>query len=448
MRYLLTIIFGILTSFCLISQSQIVLKFTVSSHGYGIPSDSIVVKNLTKGNETRLYYPDTTLIINFSGIENISNFTKKINIKSYPNPFENSTLITFNIQNDNNVKVLISDIDGKIYFRNEIYLPAGIHNFKFDAPESGIFILNILTSEESHSVKLVNISNNSKSKSLNFEKIESEFLLRNTSEIFENFPYNLGDNLKITAYSSLGNSTYYSSPTGDYVYVFDIGEEIPVCEETPLIKDIDGNYYLTVQIGSQCWMQQNLKTTKFRNGDPIPYVYDPHIWEELTSPAFVWYENNIFWKDLYGGLYNFYTVEDSRGICPVGWHVPSEQEWQTLLNFAGGINAPTGNKLKSCRQIGSPLGGDCDTNEHPRWMKDIYGGNYGTDDYYFSALPGGAFNYFGKFIDLGASIFLWTSNEAWDPDYGTGIKINYYDYATEIILPDKKNGSSIRCIKD
>lgn len=441
MKYLLTITIGIILSCCLIAQTQqqIVLKFTIRSHGYGIPSDSIVIKNLTQDNEIRLYYPDTTLILNVSsGFEDITNNSGNFNLKSYPNPFENTTFITLNNPKNEIAKFSISDISGKIYFHKEIFLNSGTNNFKFETSTRGIYILNVITPEKNYSAKLISISNNSNSKFLNLEKINSNYQLKNNFEIFEDFPFNFGDNLQLTAYCSVGKLNYFSSPSNDYTYVFEFGEEIPVCENTPLIKDIDGKYYLTVQIGSQCWMQQNLKTTTFRNGDPIPNVQNSSIWKELTTAAFVWYENNIIWKNSYGALYNFYTIQDSRGICPAGWHVPSEQEWQTLLNFAGGQNSTTGNKLKSCRQIDSPIGDECATYEHPRWIKDVYGGNYGTDDYYFSALPGGTNNYEGNFFDLGASNYLWSSTEAWDPDYGIAIKIHYYDYEAEISYLDKK----------
>ena len=104
------------------------------------------------------------------------------------------------------------------------------------------------------------------------------------------------------------------------------------------VKDIDGNVYNTVTIGTQTWIIENLQTTKYRNGDLIgtssPSTLDIR---SSVSPTYNWaYENKENNAEVYGRLYTWYTVTDSRGICPIGWHVSTDAEWTTLTNFLGG----------------------------------------------------------------------------------------------------------------
>lgn len=97
--------------------------------------------------------------------------------------------------------------------------------------------------------------------------------------------------------------------------------------------DGDGNKYDTVVIGTQTWLTENLKTTKYINGDPIPYLPDNTAWAEINRGAYCWYENNINYKDSHGALYNWYAAQLKDFICPVGYNVPTMDEWSTLIDF-------------------------------------------------------------------------------------------------------------------
>jgi uncharacterized protein (TIGR02145 family) len=212
------------------------------------------------------------------------------------------------------------------------------------------------------------------------------------------------------------------------------------------VTDIDGNVYNTVLIGSQCWMKENLKTTTYNNGTVIPNVTDEGAWVNLTSGAFVWYGNDISWKDSYGALYNWYAV-DADGLCPNGWHVPTDNEWTELTDFIGGTGPPHGNELKSCRQVNSPLGGSCNTSEHPRWGEDIWDGNFGTDDYGFSGLPGGARDFSGAFHYIGDSGIWWSSTET--SSTSAWYRALYYSYGyVDVSVSLKRDGFSVRCLRD
>ncbi len=223
----------------------------------------------------------------------------------------------------------------------------------------------------------------------------------------------------------------------------------PTCPGQPTVTDVDGNTYNTVQIGTQCWMKENLKTTKYRNGTNITFPGTNNTaWQTNTAGAYAWPMNDIGWKSAYGALYNWYAVTNANGICPDGWHTPTNDEWTVLTGFVGGTDSPNGNKLKSCRQEYSPLGGDCSTSEHPRWAEDYQGDNYGTDNFGFSAHAAGFRSDESDLGSVGYDGLWWSStnfdtNEAWYRalTYYQG-EIYGYDYSYS-----KNFGMSVRCIK-
>lgn len=155
------------------------------------------------------------------------------------------------------------------------------------------------------------------------------------------------------------------------------------------VTDYDENVYNTVLIGDQCWMQSNLQTTHYDNGDPIITRLSNDYWMNTTSGAYAIYphsqvegiNSDAEMVAAYGNLYNWYAVNDERRLCPEGWRVPSFDDWNQLRNFISGGWQQGGHQLKSCRQKNSPLGGDCDTNEHPRWDEIVC--NCNTFYYYF-----------------------------------------------------------------
>jgi uncharacterized protein (TIGR02145 family) len=212
------------------------------------------------------------------------------------------------------------------------------------------------------------------------------------------------------------------------------------------LTDIDGNSYNTVLIGTQCWMAENLKTTTYSNGTAIPNVTDNVAWSNLTTGAYVWYDNSISWKDSYGALYNWYATVNPNGLCPTGWHMPSDAEWTQLTSYISGGTTTGGNQLKSCRQVNSPLGGACKTTVHPRW-EDGGVGNHGTNDYGFSALPGGLRNYAGVYNTMG-NIGNWWSSTAVSSMYAWNRFLGYGNSGVGLANDEKIFGFSVRCVKD
>lgn len=248
----------------------------------------------------------------------------------------------------------------------------------------------------------------------------------------------------------------YSPQTKIKIIAKEVVEEVFVCGVSKII-DFDGNEYSTVQIGEQCWMQENLKTTKYQNGEPIKNSTNNEAWISDTEGSYVWYENSIIWKDKYGALYNRFAVNNANQLCPEGWHVPSGSEFEDLIGFVSGIYSNSiSEKLMSCRQVDSYLGGDCSTTTHPRWNKpwQNWDAFYGTDASNFSALPSGSRNFNGEslwFSGLGQVLVLWSLpvstgdlNRIFSLTWSNngGIRLDYPSQFQET------NGSSIRCIKN
>ena len=187
--------------------------------------------------------------------------------------------------------------------------------------------------------------------------------------------------------------------------------------------DIDGNIYHTLLIGTQLWMAENLKTTKFKNGDTIPY------WNNSTSRGYCWYNHDSTYKNTYGALYNYYTSSDSRSICPPGWHIPSVEDWTTLINYLGG-DSVAGGKLKEA--------GTTHWNSPNTGATNIVG---------FTALPGGARDCSNNFINMGSGCGFWTSLEV-TGGWVKGIGIQFNSANISFGSGFDCNASYIRCIKD
>lgn len=229
-----------------------------------------------------------------------------------------------------------------------------------------------------------------------------------------------------------GNSYYvraYATNSAGTAYGAARPFSTPLADSTGTVTDIDGNVYLTVKIGDQWWMAENLKTTHYRNGEEIPIVTDNGAWAGLSHGGCCAYANVEANVDVYGRLYNWRAVNDARGIAPAGWHVPSDAEWQTLITTLGG-EAFAGGKMK---ETGT---------EH--WVP--YNAD-ATNESGFTALPGGARLSDGVFTDLGQSCEFW-STTSYDGSYAWFVSVTYAGATAMRSYNNKPMGYSVRCVKD
>jgi uncharacterized protein (TIGR02145 family) len=200
------------------------------------------------------------------------------------------------------------------------------------------------------------------------------------------------------------------------------------------VTDIDGNIYNTVKIGTQVWMQENLKTTKYSDGTAIPNVTDSAGWSQLTTPGFCWNKNDeVTYKAAYGALYNWYVVDAAsnggKKVCPAGWIVPTDEYWTVLITYLGGENV-AGGKLKEAGTV--------------HWQSPNEGA---TNESGFTALPGGNRNGNGNFFITGYNGYWWSSTAAYS--YFAYLQSLYYNhgiiYRRQFVM---NSGFSIRCIED
>ncbi|MEI6140104.1 MAG: fibrobacter succinogenes major paralogous domain-containing protein [Mariniphaga sp.] len=195
------------------------------------------------------------------------------------------------------------------------------------------------------------------------------------------------------------------------------------------VSDIDGNVYHTVKIGNQIWMLENLKTTKYRNGDLIPNIADT-LWKNLYTAAYCWYGNKIAHKSTYGAVYNWYAVSDSRNIAPTGWHVATRIEWETLIENQGGITI-AGGKLKEAGTT--------------HWTDPNTGA---TNSSGFTALPGGFQESIGGGVYGMGKYGDWWSSTSTSTTLAWNCELSSISVAVRTMSFTKKGGFSVRCVKD
>ncbi len=207
------------------------------------------------------------------------------------------------------------------------------------------------------------------------------------------------------------------------------------------VTDIDGNVYSTGIIGTQIWMKENLKTTRYRDGSAIPTGLSDNAWDNATTGAYAIYDNDTANNNTYGKLYNWYAVADSRNLCPVGWHVPSDTEWKTLEIYLGmsATDADLEGRRGGTQNVGGKLKSTSTLWNTPNTSA--------TNESGFSGLPGGFRDSGGTYLGIGDFGYWWSSTEnstsnAWNRYlyYGSGSSYRYDD--------GKRYGFSVRCLRD
>ena len=208
---------------------------------------------------------------------------------------------------------------------------------------------------------------------------------------------------------------------------------IPILDNRP--RDIDGNVYSVVAIGTQKWLRSNLNVSHYRNGDPIPQVPNTQ-WGNLTTGAWCYYNNDPANGPIYGKLYNWYAVNDPRGLAQAGWHISSNAEFTTLGNYLGGSTV-AGGKMKVT---------SCLNNSNALWYCPNY---YATNTSGFTAVGAGCVAAIsgGEFANKGSQGYWWTASQ--DSAGNAWVYFTYYSVGSlSVYSSSKANGFSVRCLKD
>lgn len=263
------------------------------------------------------------------------------------------------------------------------------------------------------------------------QKVSSTGLTGLTASLNEGFLAN-GEgilNYMISGIPTTSGIATFTISVGDKTCFF----SIPV-KEAIKVSDVDGNTYKTVVIGNQIWIAENLKVTKYNDGTVIPNITDSAKWTKLNTGAFSYFNNDLTNNTKYGKLYNWYAVNPTsnggKNVCPVDWHVPKINEWNTLISYLGGEKV-AGGKMKEVGTI--------------NWNKPNTDASNST---LFSALPGGFRDDLGNYGEIGEIGGWWSSTEVNNSTLVLGLVLESQNVNIEIVDINKVFGLSIRCIKD
>ncbi len=424
-------------------QPTLELCFTAGFNEQWVSLDSILIKNLTKGVDTILYAPDTVLLLDFATSISNDRTIGKSNLtvsQNYPNPFTDRTTINIYLPEKEKIEIIIRDMLGRKVGFYESTLNGGNHTYTFYPGNEKFYLFTVIGEYESQTIKMLNANNNHKFAAkckIVYTAYDETKMNFKYQKAVNNFVFEYGDNLRYfgfakTIYEVKGSDVIEDAPQTSELYEFDITEGIP-CLAIPTLT-YGGQVYNTVQIGDQCWMKENLNI-----GNMIPrtnLMTDDGIIEKYC------YNNNPSACEITGGLYQwdemmqYTTTQGIRGICPMGWHLPTDDEWKSLEMHLG------------MSQTHADSVGYRGTDEAKK-MKTISGWNYngnGTNSSGFSSLPGGYHNPDGSVMGFGNLGYWWStteynSNRSWVRVMTDNDKVYRYYFG-------KYCGFSVRCIKD
>jgi uncharacterized protein (TIGR02145 family) len=347
--------------------------------------------------------------------------------QNYPNPFNPSTVIEYELERPAYVRLDIYNTLGQLIkslfsgFQPNLYnrVVWDATNDRGHGVPAGVYIYSLTTEGVRINKKMLLIDG----QQINYSALRStQFSGINSNQI------------KINKVLS---DVYLLRVTGNNIQTYEqqklqivVNTTLDIVVSRTTVTGNDGTIYRTVKIGDQWWMAENIKETQYQNGDEIPNVISDSEWANLSSGAWCIYADNDTLADTYGYLYNWFAANDNRNIAPEGWHIPSDEEWNTLIDYLGG-DSVAGGKMK---ETGTT-----------HWESPNTGA---TNESGFSALPGGSRRGpNGQFQHLCLLTRFWssteeTSNNAWfrmlDNEYSRVIRQEY----------DKHYGFSIRCVKD
>ena len=336
---LLSIFLGILLFHTTLAQnSTIDLTFTADHFGYHIDLDSILIENITQGVDTTLYNPDTILtLLPIVGLSEFDEEKMSFSLcQNYPNPVINSTEVGINMFTRSVVFINLISLSGEILLMDEVILEKGRNIFTVYPGEHKFLIFYVSDGNSTQSIKMINNSSGKQDLKLRFKGCENA---HSTYLKQDYFVFYFGDELRFTGYSTTpGMLEAYDliidSPYESTSYVFGVKEGTP-CPDIPYLI-YEGQLYNTVQIGSQCWMKENLNVGIMI--DLVQQQSNNGIIEKYC------YNNDSANCEIYGGMYQL--NEALNNLCPDGWHVPTGDEWETLGVFLGGESI-AGGKMKS-----------------------------------------------------------------------------------------------------
>ena len=419
-----------------LSAQDYLISFTGS--GSSTTVTTVKVDNLTQGTSRTMNGADVLHLMSvITGIE--SNIENKISeVSFFPNPMINYTRMQFDLPETGETIISLYDLSGREICRKKDMLVNGQHTYKIEDIEEGIYFVRISCGRYSSFGKLISSGLRYGAMNIEYEKTTISQIKPNDSKgtMTETvMQYDAGDRLKLTGGSGSYSTVIIDVPTASKTINFSF---IPCTDQ-------DGNNYPVVTIGStkgdedssdpsgekgtQIWMAENLKTTKLNDGTIIELISNDALWDTQTVPAMGWLNNNLSNKDVYGGYYNIVAVLTGK-LCPTGWRVPDNNDWNILFNSLGG-SGQAGGKLKATGLT--------------YWQSPNTGA---TNESGFTGLAGGSrYPVYGSYSGVKYLGSWWTSTQ---PDPGTAY---FKELQFDIIVVNqagmsRKYGRNVRCVKE
>lgn len=428
------LLMGLVIAFTSFSQtSYIEFTFTAKYYGQYVQPDSIRIENLTQGCDTVLFYPDTVLVLeNTSGtFEQTDSMSEGFVIfPNFPNPYCESTEIRLYSAGTQDVDIFIMDMNGKNLSKLSMILDRGVHSFILSGGRTNVYLFNLMTDKILLSSQIICMGSNVPDKCLLTYNghVPIGYCYKNNMHA-QQFIFALEDSLRFTCYAYtpegiIGSDLITTKLFQSQTHQFNVTEGLP-CASNPLFS-YEGQAYSTVQIGTQCWMKENLNIgTKINSGQ-----------DQINNGIIEKYchNNNESLCDIYGGLYQwdemmqYTTIAGVQGICPVGWHIPTVEELIILIDYVGGLSG----------------GGSLKETGTTHWLQPNAGA---TNSSGFSGLPGGFRHNSGIFPEFGYYGYWLSSTEqlSWNARL---IQLYFHDASVHIIDLPKEFGYSVRCVKD
>jgi uncharacterized protein (TIGR02145 family) len=429
----------LLAVFCTLQANA--QPYFISFSGTGL--STVKVQNLASGVVVDVPAGDVLLLSTITVIPEVYNL-KSSGLNVYPNPMSDKSTLEFLPPLAGDAIISVCDMTGKVITQYKGYVENYTQEFSLSGIKNGLHIITVEGNGYQFSEKLLTNGKSAGTANIvkmsnNIQAVAEKKSIMNSKGVQASvfMAYNNGQRLKYTAISGNNSTVMTDIPTADKTVTFIFSE----------CKDGDNNYYPVVQINTQLWMAENLKTTKYRDGTAIPVVTDNTAWTYLRTPGYCWYSNNeASYKNTYGALYNWYTV-NTGNLCPVGWHAPTNAELTRLENYliADGFNydgSTTGNKI--AKALASTT----------LWTSSTTPGTVGNPDYpskrnatAFTAVPGGNRDDSGLFSNIGYDGFWWSAS-GYDASFAwySNLLCNSSSVSHNFFL--KMLGFSVRCVRD
>lgn len=425
-----TVLFLISNTF---SQS-LLLTFTANDSAAYVQLGSIKVRNLTQWCDTTLHWPDTVLVLDYqSGISEISHDDEAFQVfQNYPNPVLDQTIISLFVPEKGQVNLIVIDVLGRLILESDILLEKGTHSFRFTPGEGNIYFFSAQWRRICNSIKILKATTQSNCASLlEYMGKESSSPQLKATEAIQSFSYKLGDKLLYVGNIDSIYSSILATPEASETYTFQFATNIP-CLGTPTVT-YEGQVYRTIQIFNQCWLKENLNV-----GTMIPYDQEMSDDGKIEKHC---YDNSSNICAAFGGLYQWdeimqYTTQHGvQGICPTGWHIPTDEEWKVL---EGTVDSQYGIYHSEWNNEGWR---GFDAGKNLKTTTGWNGGGNGTNLFGFSARPGGGLGY------LGDGGYWWTSSDR-GSSAARGRNLDFYNDDVSRYSFSTELSFSVRCLRD